>query len=196
MPGVADPKNGFLTLTDEELAEAAASLRVADPNKDNGAFESIKRDEALKYLAVIGANRISLAGASDQDILNRLKLAFWDSQRLDNYFPSKSFGPKPKLRPGDLPTWPNWLAKHPELNNNSLGAMRLDGYRDAARLDTYVFRHFSMSAFTQTENMTGAHMNPPSDIRGAWSGARMAMQNVATDITRDGAYPIHLADAG
>lgn len=179
-------EDGFAYVSDEKVAELAQQMRIADPDKDDGAFDSVTPRDAALWLRLMDAKNFSATRPTDEDIINRLKHALWDSQRLDNYFSGKSFGPSPKLKLDALSAWPGWKASHPELKQYGLGAMRMDGFKDAARLDSYVFRHFSTSAFTQMENMNGVGLNTARDDSGAWIGSKTSMQKVAMDITREG----------
>ncbi len=164
--------NGRRYLTDEELVKAAAKICVADPNVDNGAFSSQKRAEMIILLRNMGATKIQSQSATDAEVERRLRLALWDSQRLEDYFPGKVFSKSPKLDPSKFPAWPEWKKPHPELRSDRIGAVRMDGFKDAARMDTYVFRHFTTSAFTQMENMQGVALNAPAGIQGSWIGAK------------------------
>ncbi|KAF8911324.1 hypothetical protein CPB85DRAFT_1253002 [Mucidula mucida] len=167
--------NGRRYLTDEELIEAAAKMRVADPNVDNGAFSSQKRAEMIILLRNMGATKIQFQSATDAEVERRLRLALWDSQRLENYFPGKVFSKSPKLDPSKFPARPEWKKPHPELRSDRIGAVRMDA-------DTYVFRHFTTSAFTQMENMQGVALNAPAGIQGSWIGAKATMSSAALDI--------------
>ncbi|KAF9030311.1 hypothetical protein BDZ89DRAFT_672575 [Hymenopellis radicata] len=178
--------NGRRYLTDEEIVEAAAKMRVADPNVDNGAFSSQKRAEMVTLVRIMGATKLQSKSATDAEVERRLRLALWDSQRLENYFPGKAFSKSPKLDPSKFPAWPDWKKPHPELRSDRIGAVRMDGFKDAARMDTYVFRHFTASAFTQMENMQGVPMNAPDSIQGSWIGVKAKMLSAALDITREG----------
>ncbi|KAL0952185.1 hypothetical protein HGRIS_008797 [Hohenbuehelia grisea] len=68
----------------------------------------------------------------------------------------------------------------------------MDGYKDAKRLDSYVSRHFQMSAFTQMECIQGVMLNLPKTIQGSWIDTKARMASCALDITRDGYSPFTL----
>ncbi|SJK98189.1 uncharacterized protein ARMOST_01450 [Armillaria ostoyae] len=136
-------------LTDDEIAEVVSKLRIADADKDNGAFNT-------------------------------------DSQRIDNLFHGKTFLTSSKLDVTTFPAWPNWEKANPELKSNTIGAMRMDGFKDAKILDSYVFRHLATSAFTQIENMSGAAQKAAPDITDAWMGTKAIMSKASLDITREG----------
>ncbi|KAK0486503.1 hypothetical protein IW261DRAFT_1416282 [Armillaria novae-zelandiae] len=82
--------------------------------------------------------------------------------------------------------WPNWEKAKPELKSNAICTMKMDGFKDAKRLDSYVFRHFTTSAFTQMENVSGVAQSAPVDITGAWMGTKATMSKASLDITREG----------
>lgn len=172
--------------TDAEIAAIVANMRVADPSVDNGAFSSLSRTDCLIWLHNLGVTDTIPSSTTDAEVERRLRLALWDSQRIDNYFPTRAFCQSPKINPTTLPSWPDWKKAHPELRSDRIGAVTMDGFKDAERLNSYVFRHFSMSAFTQTENMQGTAMNPPKGIRGAWIGTKAKMSSAALDVTREG----------
>ncbi|SJK98183.1 uncharacterized protein ARMOST_01444 [Armillaria ostoyae] len=150
-------------LTDDEIAEVVSKLRIADANKDNGTFNTVNRMEALIWLKCMGY-----------------------SQRIDNLFHGKIFLTSSKLDVTTFPAWPNWEKANPELKSNTIGAMRMDGFKDAKILDSYVFRHLATSAFTQIENMSGAAQKAAPDITDAWMGTKTIMSKASLDITREG----------
>lgn len=176
-------------LSDAEIEELASTMRVADPNEENGAFSSTTKLEALMWLKLLGGKDLSLikaASASDENIMHRLRYALWDSQRIDYLFHGKRFSESPSLNVKSLSSWPDWQKGHAELRTLSRGMQKLDGYKDADRLNSYVHRHFTMSAFTQMENMSGVVMNHPNDWSGAWIGTKAKMHCAALDISREG----------
>ncbi|KAK0459335.1 uncharacterized protein EV420DRAFT_1539644 [Desarmillaria tabescens] len=176
-------------LSDDEIAEVARKLRIADPNKDNGVFNSVTRMEALIWLKCMGVSGLSPPEAralSDEEVIEKLRYALWDSQRIDNLFHGKTYLTSSKLDVTTFPVWPNWEKEKTELKSNMIGAMQMDGFKDAKRMDSYVFRHFATSAFTQMENMSNAAYTAPSDITGAWMGTKATMSKAALDITREG----------
>ncbi|KAL0952184.1 hypothetical protein HGRIS_008796 [Hohenbuehelia grisea] len=63
--------------TDEELARAAAAMRVADPENALGAFATLTRPHALIWLKLIGAAIPPdvVRSASMEDIIRRLRYA-------------------------------------------------------------------------------------------------------------------------
>ncbi|KAI0311544.1 hypothetical protein OF83DRAFT_1166299 [Amylostereum chailletii] len=141
-------------------------MRVADPDHDNGAFPTMSRLDALILLKLIGVQGLSpQCPYSAEEVLKKLRFALWDVQRfvgLDLLFPQKTLGGHEKLDIGSLPSWPT------------------------GRRSTYVFRHFQMSAFTQTENVQALHANPSPDMRGAWYGVKNAMTSLGLYITQEG----------
>ncbi|KAK0454289.1 hypothetical protein EV421DRAFT_409130 [Armillaria borealis] len=176
-------------LTDDEIAEVASKLRIADPDKDNGAFNTVNRMEALIWLKCMGVSGLSpleSQALSNEEVIEKLRYALWDSQRIDNLFHGKTYQTSSKLDVTAFPTWPNWEKAKPELKSNTIGAMKMDGFKDAKRLDSYVFRHFTTSAFTQMENMSGAAQRAAPDITGAWMGTKAIMSKASLDITREG----------
>ncbi|KAK0241059.1 hypothetical protein EDD85DRAFT_763497, partial [Armillaria nabsnona] len=164
-------------------------LRIADPDKDNGAFNTVNRMEAglvwLKSIGVSGISPLESRALSNEEVIEKLRYALWDSQRIDNLFHEKTYQTSSKLDVTALPAWPNREKAKPELKSITIGAMKMDGYKDAKRLDSYVFRHFITSAFTQMENMSGAAQVAP-DITGAWMGTKATMSKASLDITREG----------
>ncbi|KAI0311543.1 hypothetical protein OF83DRAFT_1287480 [Amylostereum chailletii] len=180
------PKPDIEYISDQEIAAMAARMRVADPDHDYGEFSSTSRLDALILLKLIGVKGLSSNSPySAEDILQKLRLALWDVQRLDLLFPGKTLGGSEKLDIDSLPSWPDWKKKH-VIPGFKQGGMTLDGYKDADKLDSYVFRHFQMSAFTQTENLQHLHANPSPDMRGAWYGVKNAMTTLGLDITQEG----------
>lgn len=193
-------------LSDAEIEALASTMRVADPNEDNGALSSITKLEALMWLRLLGVKDLSptkAASVSDENILHRLHYALWVSQRIDYLFHGKRFSEAPSLNVKSLSSWPDWQKGHAELRSLSRGMQKMDGFKDADRLNSYVVqnpafffalmishsyvhRHFTMSAFTQMENMSGVVMNHPKDWRGAWIGTKAKMHCAALDITREG----------
>lgn len=74
-------------LTDEEIAELAKSLRVADPTKDNGAFSAVSKSDALTWLRLMDVKGLDPKSLSVSEVLEKLELALWDSQRYTgSYF--------------------------------------------------------------------------------------------------------------
>ncbi|PBK86557.1 hypothetical protein ARMGADRAFT_1047817 [Armillaria gallica] len=168
-------------LTDDEIAEVASKLRIADPDKDNGAFNTVNRMEALVWLRCMESRALS-----NEEVTEKLRYALWESQRIDNLFHGKTYQTSSKLDVTAFPAWPNWEKAKPELKSNTIGAMKMDGYKDAKRMDSYVFRHFTTSAFTQMENISGAAQRAAPDITGAWMGTKATMSKASLDITREG----------
>ncbi len=126
-------------LTDDEIAEVASKLRIADPDKDNGAFNTVNRMEALVWLKCMGVSGLSpleSRALSNEEVIEKLRYALWDSQRIDNLFHGKTYQTSSKLDVTAFPAWPNWEKAKPELKSNTIGAMKMDGYKDAKRLDS------------------------------------------------------------
>ncbi|KAF8586461.1 hypothetical protein K439DRAFT_1340929 [Ramaria rubella] len=181
--------------SNEEIARIAAQMLVSDPNKDNGSFESLTNMEMYQWLKLLGVNEVNpslqlesslSAEVKRERVCNKLKLALWDVQRLDLLFPGYVISESPNFNIASLSSWPNWKDAHKELGDAGIGPQKLDGYADAARLDSYVMRHFSMMAFTQADHMQGTMINPAKDFRGAWIGCKNIMIKASMDITREG----------
>ncbi|KAI0085924.1 hypothetical protein BDY19DRAFT_963725 [Irpex rosettiformis] len=177
--------SGRRYLSDNEIAALASQMRVADPTNNQGDFKTFFRPHVFLLLKLLGVQGLDFKDPmSDEEALRRLRLAWWDSQRLDYLFPGKTFENNDKLPVAELPSWPGWKNKH--TTPRMIGAAKLDHYRDADKLDSWVFRHFQLSAFTQAENMTGAHVNPSPMMDGSWYGVKNAMTSIALDITQEG----------
>ncbi|EJD48437.1 hypothetical protein AURDEDRAFT_85720 [Auricularia subglabra TFB-10046 SS5] len=162
-------------------------MRVADPNEDPGAFEEFERMELLILLKLIGVDGFNPQSAiGEEELKQKLRLALWDVQRLDYLFPGKTFGGKDKLAVDKLPAWPGWEEKHETNIAGTGGRFMMDAVKDEAKLESFVFRHFQQSAFTQMENMKGLHHNPQPDMTGAWYGVKNAMSSLAVEITSQG----------
>lgn len=74
--------SGRKYLSDAEIARLASTMRVADPNVDNGAFDSVKRNEALAWLKLLGVHGLFPSSPiSEEDAKKRLRCALWDVQR-------------------------------------------------------------------------------------------------------------------
>lgn len=128
-----------MELPDPDISDLTSKLRVSDPDKPRvGDFSTLTRTEAVLWLKLIGAADLRSRSATDEEIFLRLKRSLWDAQRIDNLFHGKAFSENPKLNPSNLPTWPNWKQPHPELIRDRVGAMEMDGFKDARRLDSYV----------------------------------------------------------
>ncbi|KAF9488217.1 hypothetical protein BDN71DRAFT_1513271 [Pleurotus eryngii] len=171
-----------------DISDLTSKLRVVDAEMPrNGDFSTLTRTEAVLWLKLIGAADLRSRSATDKDVFTHLKHALWDAQRIDNLFHGKVFSENPKLNLSNLPTWPDWKQPHPELIRDRIGAMPMDGFKDAERLDSYVMRHFNMSAFTQAENQAAVMLNLPPMPASSWIDTKARMGSVALDITRDGA---------
>ncbi len=126
-------------LTDDEIAEVTSKLRIADPDKDNGAFNTVNRMEALIWPQCMGVSDLSpleSRALSNEEVIEKLRYALWDSQGIDNLFHGKAYQTSSKLDVTAFPAWPNWEKEKPELKSNTIGAMKMDGYKDAKRLDS------------------------------------------------------------
>ncbi|KAF9488208.1 hypothetical protein BDN71DRAFT_523140 [Pleurotus eryngii] len=139
---------------DVDISDLASKLRVSDAEKPcEGDFSTLTRAEAVFWLKLIGAADLQSRSAIDRDVFKHLKHALWDARWIDNLFYGKAFSENPKLNPSNLPAWPDWRQPHPEVIRDNIGvAMPMDGFKDARKLDSYVMRHFNMSAFTPAEN--------------------------------------------
>jgi hypothetical protein len=134
-------------LSDEEIAAFGARMRLADPEKDEGAFKSITRKDALIWLNLLGVSlKDQYTKSLSEDVIIRwLRYALWDSQRLENIFHGTAFSDSVESLKFDLqkfPTWPGWKESHPEFSgpNAADTFYQLDGLKpsDAAKLDSYV----------------------------------------------------------
>ncbi|KAL4255330.1 MUB1/samB family protein [Pleurotus pulmonarius] len=180
---------GLLILRpDPDISDLKTKLRISEQEKPrDGDFSTLTRTEVVLWLKLIGAADLRSRSATDKDVFTRLKHALWDAQRIDNLFHGKVFSENPKLNPSSLPSWPDWRQPHPELIRDKIGvAMPMDGYKDANRLDSYVMRHFNMSAFTPAENQAAVMLNLPPTPASSWIDTKARMGSVALDITRDG----------
>ena len=146
-------------LAEDEIIKLARSMRVADPTKDHGAFSSVGRMDALIWLRMMNVKGLDPGcPISESEAVEKLKLALWDTQRyvcyhsylsiisstptivsdrLDYLFPditlSRSTG---KLNISALKSWDGWERPHTELRKWGLEAQKLDGYKDAKRLNS------------------------------------------------------------
>ncbi|KAF8527758.1 hypothetical protein JB92DRAFT_3210160 [Gautieria morchelliformis] len=168
---------------------------VSDQKQGSGAFSSLTKRDVLQWLKLLGVNTLgpSVSEAVEKNgkeqkqvLITKLRLALCDVQRLDLLFPGYVYGESPNMKLGNLPSWPNWHDARPELRFTSTGPQKVDGYADAARIDSYVMRHFSTMAFTQQENIQVTPMNAAKDITGAWIGTKQIMAKASLDITREG----------
>ncbi|PBK61340.1 hypothetical protein ARMSODRAFT_669556 [Armillaria solidipes] len=123
-------------LTDDEIAEVASKLRIADPDKDNGVFNTVNHMEALVWLKYIGVSGLSPLESPNEEVIEKLCYVLWDSQRIDSVFHGKTYQTSSKLDVTVFPAWPNWEKANLELKSNTIGAMKMDGYKDAKRLDS------------------------------------------------------------
>ncbi|KAK0241072.1 hypothetical protein EDD85DRAFT_992541 [Armillaria nabsnona] len=144
-------------LTDDEIAEVASKLQIADPDKDNGAFNT--------YMGVPGLSHLESWALSNEEVIEKLCYALWDSQGIDNLFHMKADQTSSKLDVTAFPAWPNWEKVKPELKSNTIGAK--------TRKD-WIHEHVWSS--------------PKSwpDIMSAWMGTKVTMSKALLDITREG----------
>ncbi|KAF7335274.1 Ankyrin repeat and mynd domain-containing protein 2-like [Mycena sanguinolenta] len=162
-----------------EITRLAAQMRVADPNVDNGAFSSLTTDDAMAWIMALGhINEIDprmKTAANPQKqreiAIENLRRGLWDVQRFE--YPGLIRG-----RTGKKP--------HPEIRAGGMGRQKLDGYKDAQRMASYVLTHFNLLAFTQPQMMEGLPMNPPKGRAGNWIGVKKIMGHAALDITAEG----------
>lgn len=76
--------------TAEEIAQLAAKMRVADPNRDNGAFSSLSTGDIMSWLKALGTIKevdpriTSSRNPREQRevAIENLRLALWDMQRF------------------------------------------------------------------------------------------------------------------
>ncbi|KAK7677843.1 hypothetical protein QCA50_019155 [Cerrena zonata] len=125
-------------LTDDEIAELAKTIRIADPTKDDGAFNSVSRMDALVWLRLMGVKGLNpRSPLSEAEVIERLRIALWDSQRLDYLFSGFTLSTSlKKLKISSFKSWDGWENAHPELRKYAIGLLKLDGYKDAKRLNS------------------------------------------------------------
>ncbi|KAJ7145820.1 hypothetical protein C8R44DRAFT_755959 [Mycena epipterygia] len=172
--------------TAEEITALAAKMRVADPLRDNGAFSSLTTNEIMLWLMSIGhINEIDPRMKSARNpqeqreiAIGNLRLALWDVQRFDYLFPDNVYSKAPNFKISRLESWPSWKNPHQEVREGGEDPLRVDGYKDAERLKSYVMTHFNILAFTQPELL-----NPP---QGPWFGTKKIMCHATIDITAEG----------
>ncbi|KAJ7784136.1 hypothetical protein B0H16DRAFT_1491438 [Mycena metata] len=177
--------------TAEEIAHLAAKMRVADPTRDNGAFSSLTTHDAMDWILGLGhiheldPRMTSTRNPKEQREIatENLRLGLWDVQRFDYLFPNNPYSKTPNLKISRLQSWPNWKKPHPELRTGSIGLMKLDGFKDAARLNSYVWTHFQLTAFTQAQMVA---MDPAKGDYGNWTGVKKMMGHASLDLTREG----------
>ncbi|KAJ6526578.1 hypothetical protein DFH09DRAFT_168768 [Mycena vulgaris] len=180
--------------TAEEIARLAAKMRIADPNHDNGAFSSLTTNDAISWLMALGhINEMDPRMKALRDpkklrevAIEKLRLALWDVQRLDYLFPDQAYSKTPNLKISRLESWPKWKEPHPEVRAGGMGRQKLDGFKDAKRLNSYVVTHFNLMAFTQPELVQGLSMTPPKGPAGNWIGTKKIMGHASLDITGEG----------
>ena len=69
-------------LSDDQITELASRMRVADPTKDLGAFDSISAQQAAIWLSLLGVKPArDLPVPTDDVVKVMLRKALWDSQR-------------------------------------------------------------------------------------------------------------------
>ena len=69
-------------LSDDKIAELASHMRVADPTKDLGAFDSISVQQAAIWLSLLGVKPArDLPVPADDVVKMMLRKALWDLQR-------------------------------------------------------------------------------------------------------------------
>ena len=77
-------KDGFSYLADDELADAAAKLGIADPNFNLGSFETMEDVMAITLLSLMGVNIKDFGDYKTMpkgQAREKVRLAWWDSQR-------------------------------------------------------------------------------------------------------------------
>ncbi|KAJ7265397.1 hypothetical protein B0H12DRAFT_1230429 [Mycena haematopus] len=178
----------------EEISRLVSQLRVADPNVDNGAFSSLTTNDAMAWIMALGhINEIdprmkTAANPKEQReiAIKNLRLALWDVQRFEYLFPNKPYSKKPNFKISRLESWPNWKKPHPEVRAGGMGRQKLDGFKDAKRMESYVMTHFNLLAFTQPQMMQNLPMSPPKGPLGNWIGVKKIMGHASLDITAEG----------
>ena len=69
-------------LSDDQITELASRMRVADPTKDLGTFDSISLQQAAIWLSLLGVKPArDLPVPTDDAVKMMLRKALWDSQR-------------------------------------------------------------------------------------------------------------------
>lgn len=133
---MADP--AFEPASAAELTELVKNVRIADPNVDNGAFESMNLVDVFKWMKMLDLNMSATAREeTGKTAKDKLRRALWDVQRIDNNFPGVTFSTpsKPTLNIDALKTWVDWKKPRPELNTPQRG-MQLDAFKDEQRLNS------------------------------------------------------------
>ncbi|KAJ7777542.1 hypothetical protein DFH07DRAFT_731156 [Mycena maculata] len=169
-------------------------MRIADPNRDNGAFSSLTMNDIMSWLKALGnINEVdpritaSRNAKEQREIaIEHLRLALYDMQRLDYLFPDSEHSKVPNFKISRLESWPKWKEPHPEIRAGGLGTQKVDGFKDAKRMKSYVMVPFNLLAFTQPEMVKGLPMTPPSGPAGNWIGVKKIMGHVSLDITGEG----------
>lgn len=159
-------------LSDDKIAELASRMRVADPTKDLGAFDSISVQQAAIWLSLLGVKPArDLPVPADDVVKMMLRKALWDSQRwvvinvqvdaspralrpipnsnpcgqwiitlyrLDYLFLGKKISElkSDKLTIAEFKSWPGWRDGHRELHDRQTGVMKMDGFKDAERMNS------------------------------------------------------------
>ncbi|KAJ7468624.1 hypothetical protein FB451DRAFT_1480147 [Mycena latifolia] len=180
--------------TAEEIARLASKMRIADPNRDDGAFASLTTNDAMSWLMALGqikeVDPNMRAARNPKELremaVEKLRLALWDMQRFDYLFPDRMYSKTPNFKISRLESWPKWKEPHKEVRAGGMGRQQLDGFKDAERLNSYVMTHFNMMAFTQPELVQGLSMTPPKGPAGNWIGTKKIMGHAALDITGEG----------
>ncbi|KAK7062302.1 ankyrin repeat and mynd domain-containing protein 2-like protein [Favolaschia claudopus] len=178
----------------DEIARLAAQMRVADPSVDNGAFSSLTTNDAMSWIMSIGkindiVPRMKTAANPQEQrkiATENLRLLLWDVQRFDYLFPKNPYSKTPNFKLSKLQSWPNWKKPHPEIRSGGVGAQKVDGFKDAQRLQSYVMTNFNLLAFTQPEMVQNLPMNPPQGPLGHWIGVKKIMGHAALDLTAEG----------
>ncbi|KAJ7922352.1 hypothetical protein B0H13DRAFT_2267582 [Mycena leptocephala] len=115
-----------------------------------------------------------------------LRLLLWDVQRFEYLFPKNPYSKAPNFKLSRLASWPNWKKPHLEVRAGGMGKQKLDGYKDAKRLESYVMTQFNLLAFTQPEMMQNVPANPPKGPLGNWIGVKKIMGHASLDLTAEG----------
>ncbi|KAK7032515.1 hypothetical protein VNI00_013084 [Paramarasmius palmivorus] len=160
-------------------------LKGSDPMADTASFgETLKRAEEIDFMKGMRAFVANLE--SHGELRKRYGTRRTFTGRLDMMFPEKAFGGghRGNLDPDALPPWPKQREPRPELQSAGLVRVMIDGYSGAERLDSYVLRHFQMSAFAQQESMRGIYRK--AGMAEAWDGITMTISKAVLDVVRDG----------
>ncbi|KAJ7682910.1 hypothetical protein B0H17DRAFT_942527 [Mycena rosella] len=165
-------------------------MRVADRDHDNGAFASLTTNDAMSWLMALGPikevdPRMKAARNPQEQreiAIENLRVALWDIQRFDHLFPSHVYSKTPNFKVSRLDYWPKWKEPHKEVRVGGPGPQKVDAYKDAKRLKSYVMTHFNTLAFTQPELAQSLPNTPPQGPAGNWIGTKKAWLTPASTL--------------